>query len=985
MAVSAFALAALLSPLAALQAAAQIEARQGDLGAVVLPIYIEDDSPLAAEGVSVATSHAGGFEFNQPARVGPLTLDPGTTYYFEVPFEFAADLNFGAVELTATLLTQTTSIEIDAAQKTVTLSYGIEESVIEGPDASAPITDRVVTGNSALRSAGTFIDGTATISFNAFDPIRAQAATSGVSELRYLVDETFVDTATTPGTIFADPFTLQAGPHTISFFSIDAAANHEPVNITELIVDDASPMISNFSISEGQIFTQDLDNITPDFSVSDDNDALPRFEAFFVLVEDRGVPIGSGLKRIGFFPGNQVPASSLDDGVWELQVSATDFVRNSTYTYSPRFEIRSNNPDSLPPRTTLTIGNPQALPFISAQTPLSLSAVDDLETPGDGLGIGVARTEYAIDGGAPILYASPFTISAEGPRDLSYFSTDLAGNAEAVQLSSVTVDATPPVLSFSVEASSLTDRLGRLIVSTSTVILLSAADALSGVASIAYSIDGGPEVLVQSTGASVVIPQEGNYRLSFYAQDRVENRSVAFSTTVIVDVSPPSFGALSVSGGDGGSGSETAAISTTSASVQIAVSDAASGLDVAGSGSGPSPLSAISGTLGLWHFDEPSGNIALNAGGPAGDGIINSNVTRAAGILGGAVRVGPNPTSTPNAGVTLGSQGFSAINSLPAGTVELWAKLLEDSTIGNMSHIFTVKQTNGSDSEFLFSVTLGQTMNLWHPANHVNDCTSPIVIDPSHWYHFTATWDETSEKIYVDGQLAKSCSPSSALRNNTSPSCLSIAGGCGDSAQNGERLIDEVRVLNFALSPEEIALNAFGSAKSFSARLSVDGGESFSSLDGVSLSGDDGDTSSQVLSASGLALKPSTGPADTNNLIEFTARDMSGRAASARRVILVNLNPTTPPRLSAPAASFSSSVSLVGFSWLPGEGVPEISISGYEIQFARDADFTQNLTTLSPSTHSTTTSLPEGESFWRVAALDRFGDRSPYSLKFPRR
>ncbi|PJB25176.1 MAG: hypothetical protein CO113_10010, partial [Elusimicrobia bacterium CG_4_9_14_3_um_filter_62_55] len=147
-------------------------------------------------------------------------------------------------------------------------------------------------------------------------------------------------------------------------------------------------------------------------------------------------------------------------------------------------------------------------------------------------------------------------------------------------------------------------------------------------------------------------------------------------------------------------------------------------------------------------------------------------------------------------------------------------------------------------------------------------------------------------------QLAKSCSPSSALRNNTSPSCLSIAGGCGDFTQNGERLIDEVRVLNFALSPEEIALNAASAegALAFGAALSTDGGITFQAVDpsSVSLTGIDATTSTETLAANGLALVESESLAAPLNVVRLSASDIAGRTTDFYFDIIAD---TTPPVL----------------------------------------------------------------------------------------
>lgn len=102
--------------------------------------------------------------------------------------------------------------------------------------------------------------------------------------------------------------------------------------------------------------------------------------------------------------------------------------------------------DNLPPVTTLSFGEPIAPDgrTISPATPLTLAATDDAQVMGDGLGWGVARTEYAVDAGPFQLYRGTFSISGEGTHSIRFFSVDQASHTETAKIMSVLVDATPP-------------------------------------------------------------------------------------------------------------------------------------------------------------------------------------------------------------------------------------------------------------------------------------------------------------------------------------------------------------------------------------------------------------------------------------------------------------------------------------------------------------------------------------------------------------
>lgn len=78
----------------------------------------------------------------------------------------------------------------------------------------------------------------------------------------------------------------------------------------------------------------------------------------------------------------------------------------------------------------------------------TLSAQD---SPG---GSGVAATYYAVDNpscsptciGECTVYSGPFSVSADGKHQLTYFSVDRAGNLEAANFVAVWIDKTPPAI-----------------------------------------------------------------------------------------------------------------------------------------------------------------------------------------------------------------------------------------------------------------------------------------------------------------------------------------------------------------------------------------------------------------------------------------------------------------------------------------------------------------------------------------------------------
>src|SRR4029078_7417779 len=75
--------------------------------------------------------------------------------------------------------------------------------------------------------------------------------------------------------------------------------------------------------------------------------------------------------------------------------------------------------------------------WVNGDVTVALTASDNLST--------VDTTQYSIDGGATQI-GTIFTLSTDGDHTITFFSTDMAGNAEAVQSAHVKIDKTAPTI-----------------------------------------------------------------------------------------------------------------------------------------------------------------------------------------------------------------------------------------------------------------------------------------------------------------------------------------------------------------------------------------------------------------------------------------------------------------------------------------------------------------------------------------------------------
>ncbi|NNN04921.1 MAG: hypothetical protein HKL90_03375, partial [Elusimicrobia bacterium] len=187
--------------------------------------------------------------------------------------------------------------------------------------------------------------------------------------------------------------------------------------------------------------------------------------------------------------------------------------------------VSSAPADVLPPRTSLAIGAPSvaesSFTFISTTTPLSLSAVDDAVTVGDGAGVGVAATYVAVDTAAFSVYAGSFTITVPGPHSVNFYSVDRDSHVEVAHSSAVYVDIAPPGFAFAPSSGSFVD------VSTPTLtVAYFASDGVS-TATVRLALDGAAVTtnVVVTASSATFVPQyalsQGTHTFSAAAADEL--------------------------------------------------------------------------------------------------------------------------------------------------------------------------------------------------------------------------------------------------------------------------------------------------------------------------------------------------------------------------------------------------------------------------------------------------------------------------------
>ncbi len=214
------------------------------------------------------------------------------------------------------------------------------------------------------------------------------------------------------------------------------------------------------------------------------------------------------------------------------------------------------------------------------------------------------------------------------------------------------------------------------------------------------------------------------------------------------------------------------------------------------------------GLVGHWPLDETSGTVANDLSGNGNTGTFE-NLDPATGTAHGAIDSAISFNGTDQR-IHIGDVELS--NS--AITVSVWYKTPSttgktDSIIGKY-HASSSKRAyrlSHSNSEVFSFLVSHNGLAKWQGSGNMVQTMSATTTVPNTWYHVVGTFDGAGNgKIFVNGVEDGSATDAAvtSIYDVSTPIYIGYSESAGD--QYGEGLIDDVRVYNRALSPEEIAL-----------------------------------------------------------------------------------------------------------------------------------------------------------------------------------
>ena len=220
--------------------------------------------------------------------------------------------------------------------------------------------------------------------------------------------------------------------------------------------------------------------------------------------------------------------------------------------------------------------------------------------------------------------------------------------------------------------------------------------------------------------------------------------------------------------------------------------------------------SDIPGLVGWWRFDEDGGDIALDSSGNGNDAAI-VNGGRGEGVVGQALQAGGDKGGSVD--------GVLVIPSTPALrtaaeeiTVMAWANRNAHQNVAVLAHDYP-------NTQALFfgfhEFEDGRSVFKWGVHNTNGDdaeCWTGDASALNQWVHIAGTYDGRQAIIYVDGKRicsAQMTGPIALTEHPFSSSGFLNADGAGTESGVTDEIpgrIDDLRIYNRALSPEEIRL-----------------------------------------------------------------------------------------------------------------------------------------------------------------------------------
>ncbi|MFH1415964.1 MAG: LamG-like jellyroll fold domain-containing protein [Elusimicrobiota bacterium] len=309
-------------------------------------------------------------------------------------------------------------------------------------------------------------------------------------------------------------------------------------------------------------------------------------------------------------------------------------------------------------------------------------------------------------------------------------------------------------------------------------------------------------------------------------------------------------------------------------------------------------------------------------------------------------------------------------------TIEAWVK---DTGNDELPRGIVCKRA-GVSSEYCYALFLYTGRNIYFDTAGSSDRDSSIFSLPANeWHHIAVTFNGNAvseserKKIYYDGELDSAHSSSNAsIPDEDSKLRIGILNA--DYGNSWEGQVDEVRILDRALTAEEIAADY----NSGCIKYTTDGGNSWTIEPSVSVtetSGLNGTADIQISTATSVPLKES----DSQSKVKFIISDMVGNISeSGAYTVKIDSTSPTQVNLLSPADDSNINTTTVDFDW--NDVTEQTSgLECYELLVSTLSDFSVLTSSSLPVSSGDNVSLAEDSFWWKARAKDNAGNYGLFS------
>lgn len=317
----------------------------------------------------------------------------------------------------------------------------------------------------------------------------------GVNETIYIINS---------GTamIYQAPFIVEMnGSNNVSYWSMDNAGNIETprmVNFTILNGSDMIPPETNISgVVENVSYTN---NVTINLTAADNPGGKGVNETIFII-------------NGGSTTSYSVPFIVDTIGQNNVTYWSTDNAGNIETQKMVNFSITDGSADMIPPETSICGVNENG--FYNIYVTICLIATDNPE------GTGVDETIFSVNGGSTTTYTAPFIVDTIGQNNVTYWSSDNAGNIETPKMVNFTIlnetslDSIPPI-------TNIWGVVENGLYNTNVTISLTATDnpGGTGIKETIFSVNGG---ITSTYSAPFVADKIGQNNVTYWSSDNAAN------------------------------------------------------------------------------------------------------------------------------------------------------------------------------------------------------------------------------------------------------------------------------------------------------------------------------------------------------------------------------------------------------------------------------------------------------------------------------